>query len=64
MESSDPIFNVSVTLYEELAWDFLGAGVGVIFTGTDEFPKITNIDPSESYFIVFSIQNIIRPGKV
>lgn len=53
LETGDPISKVSVTLYEGLAWDCLGAVVGVTFTGTDGFFQITDIDPSKSYFIVF-----------
>ncbi len=50
-QTGEPIANVSVTLYEGLAWDCLGASVGTVFTGSDGFYQIVNIDPSKSYFI-------------
>lgn len=53
LKTGNPITNVNVTIYEGLAWDCLGASVGVAFTGTNGFFQITGLDPSQHYFIVF-----------
>ena len=53
LQTGDPISNVSVTLYQGLAWDCLGASEGITFTGTDGFFQLNDVDPSKYYFIVF-----------
>jgi len=53
LETGNPISNVSVDLCEGLAWDCLGASIGRTFTGTDGFFQINDINPDESYFIIF-----------
>ncbi|MDE5594327.1 MAG: carboxypeptidase-like regulatory domain-containing protein, partial [Muribaculaceae bacterium] len=53
LETGEPISNVSVALYEGLAWDSLGAGAGNSVTGTDGFFQIIDIDTTWSHFIIF-----------
>lgn len=62
-ETGAPISNVSVELYEGLAWDCLGQNVGITFTGTDGFFQITDVNPERSYFIVFSHSDYQTIGK-
>lgn len=54
LETGEPVSKVSVQLYEGLAWDCLGASVGRTFTGTDGYYQINEINPNESYFIIFN----------
>lgn len=61
--SDQPLSNVTITLYEGLAWDCLGASVGTSFTGNDGFFQINNIDPTKSYFIAFQHSNYQSHGQ-
>lgn len=53
LQTGAPLSNVSIDLHQGLAWDCLGASIGKTFTGTDGFFQINDINPDESYFIIF-----------